>query len=195
MIDYAAKAEERRKAREMVEVYGRQVYFPLADLHPVIGIQWDTRDPDNLAMLEGVRAIPGRYLTPKAWLVPINIEAAEFLDFWEFPVKGKLRKLLSACKKAPLSERYQVTLGPEGLALVREKEYRQEQVPLSPALLDFAKHWGLSVDPEVEEAIARLSAEAQAAQRWAENLNQASRAKDPSELPPAILDKFKEMYP
>lgn len=203
----------------MVEVYGRRVSYEPA-LGTPIAITWDrSRDPDRYDMLEGIRGIPGRQLLyDNVWEVPINIEAAEFLDFWEFPVKGKLRTLLSATKKAPTRNRYSVIPGPEGLAEVIRGEdirvyaskgdlealgsilkYEDDSlmhlyVPLSPALLDWARTWALSVDPEVEEAVARLSAEAQAAALWAKSLNQASRASDPSDLPPAVLDKLKEMY-
>lgn len=197
----------------MVEVYGRKVTLRGTFPDGVV-IEWDKRDPDDKDMLAGVRAIPGRELIGgTTWRTPINIEAAEFLDFWEFPVKGKLRTLLSATKKAPASERYDVRPGPGGFAEITRSEkliyiYVDElkkigskiedgrfYYPLSPALLDYARQHALSVDPEVEEAVARLSAEAQAAEVWAKSLNQASRASDPSDLPSTVLDKLKEMYP
>lgn len=173
-----------------------------------LALTWNSKDPDCFgALLAGVKALPGRVWTGSRNVVDFTPEAVDFIE--EFALAADFDLTVARADAAAAvqaeAERPKVTLYGKDQVKIESDGYVEARVfdarklpgrqykgsgidicDLTPAVLTFAKKWGLVVDPAVEAKLNGLQAAKLDDQTKETMLLFVSRQADPSNLPPAF---------
>lgn len=202
-----------RRARSAAKADERKVDF----VNGILVFSWVKGDPDFGALLEGVKALPGRRFNwnSKTNEVPVSQETIDFILAWDFPLSKAAQSAIETFKTVPaipFGAPIHITL--EGDKAIIQAPYdanrltavralpgrffnrarKVDEVSLDPALLVFAAKFNLNVHPAVVQAISApdgLMASAKAAQGLAECrtalLRSVSRLSNPEDLPASFV--------
>ena len=177
-----------------------------------LALSWNRKDPDCFgALLEAVKALPGRRWTGQVNEVDFTPEAVDFIEKFALSVDFDLdtAKVDAEAAVVAQAERYRVTLVPNkknrvsidagGYEPNRVADARNlpgrvfkgatktDEVDLHPAVLSFARKWDLKVDPAVVAALDFAQAQKLDNETKETMLLFASRQANPENLPPAFV--------
>jgi hypothetical protein len=223
--NYAGRNDARRYEKRAAALADRKVDVVKhpATGKPALGIFYGKKDPDFKTFLSLCQALPGRKFDwdRKCNAVPVTDEAQAFIQEYDFPVTDAARALLEAPRQAPPIH-YEITLGQDGKVYIKTNltapgqpaadavkalpgrgfdraSYSNYANP-HPAVLAFAKQFGLNVSPDAVKACeaAQAALEARDSVGLSESdiktvMQDVSRCGSPADLPPVFVVLFKEM--
>lgn len=217
--NHAARDQARtyeRQAKGASKKDERKVLF-MGGPKNVVRIGWVKGDPDFQALLDEVRALPGRNFAGNGWDVPATRRVAELVAKWDIPCDDRAGALLEDLLAQPERVFYNVNyLKDENKLSItapynanRIQEARQlpgrywtgeyDRVDITPRVVEFARKWGLTISPEAQQALDGLSTAAHAFQavedakaRRAALLREISKASDPNNLPDEFVALLQE---
>lgn len=226
--NYAARNQARTYEKRAKHLAARQIgVVRNRKGEKVLGIRWANGDPDFSTFLGLVKALPGRTWNgdTKTNEVSYSPQVDQFIDDHDFTVtesaQAFIADTLTADTVAP-PVHYEITLGADGKVYIKTEltapgkpaadavkalpgrgfdraSYSNYANP-HPAVLAFAKQFGLNVSPDAVKACEAAQAALEARQVGGLNdsdikvvMQEVSRCGKPQDLPPVFVAMFKEM--
>jgi hypothetical protein len=218
VVTEALDAATNYSARQQARSFGKPAPVRKVDFDPTtsrFSFEWAKGDPDFSALLEAVKALPGRRFDwgTKQNLAPHTSELEAFIQTWDFPLSDAAARRLKA--GVPVSYHINVfndtqvvidaPYSSQLVALVKTLPGRRwvadrkvNLADISPDVVDLAEGYGLTISPAARvacEAVRNASgAQAPITDRKA-LMAYVSRLSDNNNLPEAFVELFHQVVP